>query len=447
VTVNAANLVSIAIQPANATMAPGTTLQFQAVGTFNDGGTRDITHLASWTSSVQSIAAIGPKNGYTFGVAPGTVTITASLGSATDSTSLTVSSAKIVSISVTPISPTIPIGGHVRFTATGLFDDSSTEDLTAAATWTSGNTAVATVSNISGSFGTATGVSSGSTSISANFSYSGASATGSASLTVDSATLASISVSPASALVAPGTNVQFTVTGIFSDGTKQTLTGLATWTSSDTTIATVGGSGLATGQSAGVVTITAQIGPLSSTASLVVESSTLVSIQITPTSAQIPVGVRTSFAAIGTFSNGNTLDLTSAAVWTSASSSIATISNISGSYGQATGVQPGNTQITAAFGGQVGTATLTVTNATLNSISVTPTSASISVGATQQFAALGTFSDGSNINLTFQAKWSSSSPNIATVNSVGLATAVSSGSATIQATLNGVNGSATLTVQ
>jgi hypothetical protein len=446
-TVNAANLSSISIQPSNGSIAQGTKIQLAAIGTFNDGGTRDITHQATWSVDNPSILSIGASNGFAFGIAPGLVNITATLGSATTSVPFTVTAAKIVSISLTPSSATVPVGGHAHFTATGVFDDSSTQDISMSSSWTSTNTAVATVGSSSGTFGITTGVSSGTATINANFSYAGASGTGAAQLTVSTATLTSISLTPSSGLVAPGSAQQFIATGTFSDGTKQTLTSGVNWTSSDTNVATVSIAGAALGQSPGVVTIKAQSGSITGTASLIVESSTLSSIQITPQSVSVPKTIRTQFKATGTFANGDTQDLTTAVTWTSSSSSIATISNATGSIGAATGIQPGSVNITAVFNGQVGTASLTVTNATLVSIAVTPTSASINAGSAQQFTAKGTFSDSSVITLTSQVSWSSTNPSVATINSNGSASGIAAGSSTISASLNGVSGTAVLTVQ
>ena len=84
--------------------------------------------------------------------------------------------------------------------------------------------------------------------------------------------------------------------------------------------------------------------------------------------------------------------------------------------------------------------------ATLQSVSVTPASPAITVGATQQFKAAGDYSDGSSKDLTASATWTSKTTSAATVNASGLATAVAAGSSVIQATSGGVSGSTTLTV-
>ena len=83
---------------------------------------------------------------------------------------------------------------------------------------------------------------------------------------------------------------------------------------------------------------------------------------------------------------------------------------------------------------------------TLVSIAVTPANPSIISGTTQQFTATGTYSDGSRRNLTSTVTWSSSSTSVATINSSGLADGVGSGQTTIQASLDGIPGSTSLTV-
>jgi len=83
---------------------------------------------------------------------------------------------------------------------------------------------------------------------------------------------------------------------------------------------------------------------------------------------------------------------------------------------------------------------------------VTPANPSITLGATQQFTATGTFVDGSTLNLTNTAtlSWGSSAPGVATISntsgSQGLATTTGLGTTTIEASLGTVNGSTTLTV-
>ncbi|MGH9711792.1 MAG: InlB B-repeat-containing protein [Candidatus Acidiferrales bacterium] len=87
------------------------------------------------------------------------------------------------------------------------------------------------------------------------------------------------------------------------------------------------------------------------------------------------------------------------------------------------------------------------TGPTLTSITVTPNPDIVNVGGTNQLTAIGTFSDGSQQDLTATAKWTSLTPTIATVSTAGLLTGVKAGGpVTIQAAMSGIVGSTSATV-
>ena len=83
---------------------------------------------------------------------------------------------------------------------------------------------------------------------------------------------------------------------------------------------------------------------------------------------------------------------------------------------------------------------------TLQTIAVSPATASLSVGGTQQFTATGTYSDGSTADLTSTATWVTASSSIAGVSSSGVVTAAAAGSTTVTASQSGVSGTAAITV-
>ncbi len=88
---------------------------------------------------------------------------------------------------------------------------------------------------------------------------------------------------------------------------------------------------------------------------------------------------------------------------------------------------------------------LTTPGSTLQSISITPASAIITVGQTQQFDAQGFFSDGTIQDITTAVAWSSSNTSVATMSTAtpGLATTAGlmAGSTSISASLSGINSS------
>jgi uncharacterized protein YjdB len=133
-----------------------------------------------------------------------------------------------------------------------------------------------------------------------------------------------------------------------------------------------------------------------------------------------------------------TANVTTSVTWSSSNPNIATIN----SSGLATAVGAGYVEITAvASDGALAASDLTVnipgtttgsTGNTIASISIIPGSQSVSSPSqTSQFLAIGTTSSGATVNLTSQVAWSSSSAQIATVNSSGLATAIGQGTTTI----------------
>ncbi len=144
VTVTPAVLTSIVVTPTGPSIAKGTTVQLTATGTFSDGTTQDLTHSASWTSAPAGFATVDP-NGLVTGTAVGSATITATQAGVSGATTVTVTAAILTSIVITPANPTLVVNGSMLLTATGVFSDGSTQNLTKMVSWTSSNVAIANV--------------------------------------------------------------------------------------------------------------------------------------------------------------------------------------------------------------------------------------------------------------------------------------------------------------
>ena len=100
-----------------------------------------------------------------------------------------------------------------------------------------------------------------------------------------------------------------------------------------------------------------------------------------------------------------------------------------------------------ATGAITGTqAGITVTAAPLVSIAVTPATATLKVGQTQQFTATGTYADSSTADLTSAVAWTSDAPGVVGVDATGDGTAKGGGSAHVTATQGAVSGQASVTV-
>jgi len=170
----------------------------------------------------------------------------------------------LVSIAVTPVSPSIVAGSTLQFTATGTYSDSSTQNLTSTATWASGTPATATIA----SGGLATAVAAGTTVITATV---GSIVSPGDTLTVTGSgpTLTSITISPLNASIVPFATLQYAATCHWSDSTTTDCTGTVAWASSNMFEATINASGLATaGSASGTTIISASYGAVSGSSAL-----------------------------------------------------------------------------------------------------------------------------------------------------------------------------------
>jgi uncharacterized protein YjlB len=350
---------------------------------------------------------------------------------ACSSSATTKSTATLVSISVTPYSPAnLAVGSTQRFVATGIYSDGTTPVITSQVTWTSSNSSIAGIAT-----GLATGVAVGSTSITA--SESGITSPSVTLTVITSASgLSSIAVTPAfPADLGVGASLQLAALGTYADGTTADITAKVTWTSSNTAVAAIFANGAVTGEGSGSANIMAALSGITSPG-LKLTVKAVSSILVTPAASprNLDVGASQQFTAIGTYSNGASADISSQVNWLSSNTQVATIY----ANGLATGIAAGSAGITATLGGVTSPAT-TLAVQPLSSIAISPASPNnLAVGATEHFIAVGTYADGSLMDITSQVIWSSTVPGITTIAAGGTATGVKSGIANITAVLAGI---------
>ncbi len=174
----------------------------------------------------------------------------------------------LTTVTVAPSTPSIAIGKTQQMSATGTYDNSSTDTITDSSSWASSDITIATVS----STGLVTGVASGSATVSATLDG----VSGSTTVNVTVANLASISITPASQSISSGQSQQYTAVGILQNGNTVDLTSSVTWTSSNTAVATIDSSGLATAltvSSKESTNITAQSGSITSNTAVLTVTS------------------------------------------------------------------------------------------------------------------------------------------------------------------------------
>lgn len=171
-------------------------------------------------------------------------------------------------------------------------------------------------------------------------------------------------------------------------------------------------------------------------------SPRLTRVEITPQILDIALGEIVQFKAMGTYSDGHTLDISSSVFWSSAPQGLLDLSV----SGLATGRKLGTVTVNARAGNITGTGTLTVSAARLRSIDVTTGKMIMPLGTTQQMVATGTYTDHSTHDLTNSVSWSSAADHIISITSSGVADAKVQGTAIISAIEHGVCGQVSLTV-
>src|SRR5207249_89042 len=214
---------------------------------------------------------------------------------------------------------------------------------------------------------------------------------------------------------------------------------VVSWASSNTSAATVNGTGLVSGVAAGSATITATSEGQSGTASITV-TVPVASVTVSPASASVPAGQTAQLTATPKDVNGNPLS-GRVVTWASSNTSVATVS----SSGLVTGKVAGSATITATSEGQSGTSAITVVHVPVASVTVSPSSANVPAGSALQLTATPKDANGNALSGR-TITWSSSNTAVVTVSSSGLVTGIVAGSATITATSEGQSGTAAITV-
>ncbi len=360
VNVQAPTLTQLSISPGAMSVPLGLPAGFAATAAYSDGSAIPVTDQVAWSSSNPAVAEVQISQGYAYldSKQAGTVVITATMaGVAPARATVTITTATLSRIDVTPARPMLPVGAYVELNASGIYSDLTTQYLRYAVSWTSSDPSVATVGNTYQDKGFVTALRAGTTTITAT--YNGVSST--TLLTVTSATLTQIQVTPFAPRLPIGFDTNLRATGLYSDNTTRDLTYAVSWTSSAPATASIGLYANLTPIQAGAVTITATYGAVQGTTLVTVTSATLSSVLIgMPSSMPIAVQATRQLTARGTFSDGSMMDVTPYVTWLSSTPAIASVSNAWPSNGEVKGLSVGMATITAVRGSVVVTGSIQV---------------------------------------------------------------------------------------
>jgi len=242
-----------------------------------------------------------------------------------------------------------------------------------------------------------------------------------------------VSLSPSTFTVGVASTYQLTATVSPTNATRPYVT----FSSSNTAVATVNGSGLVTSVAAGTATITVTTvdGGFTATSSGTVSTVSPISVTVSPSTINITITKSTQLTATVLPTSASNKAVT----WSSSNTAVATVN----SSGLVLGVANGTATITTTtvVGGFTGTCVVTVLTP-VTGLSVSPTSVSVNIGATTQIAATVQPTTASNKTVT----WQSANTTIASVNSSGLIRGVRRGITSVLATAGAYSASVRVTV-
>lgn len=421
-------VTAVALTAPTAPLAVGSTAGLTVV-LRNAAGQTVTGQPVTWSSNNTSVATVS-RTGVVTALSPGEVRIAASAFGVSATASLTVIARPVASVVVTPAVVSLQTGTTTTLQARAVDSDGNTLN-GRTVTWSSSNTAIATVNGS----GVVTGVAPGAAVVTATSEGRSTQV----AVTVTLPAVATVAITPARDTLAVGGARQMTVVVRNAAGTALTGRAIA-WSSSNVAVATVSSTGAVAALAPGTVTITASSEGRAGTATVVVLARLASAVIVSPASGTLVVGATQPLTTQVTDAAGNLLS-GRPITYSSSATTVATVSTT----GVVTAVAPGSVRITATSEGRTGSASFTVIPVPVATVQVTPATPTVPVGGTVQLTA--TPRSAAGVVLTGRAvTWSSGAPSIATVSASGVVTGVANGVVLMLATIDGVTSSATVTV-
>lgn len=418
----------VTVTPREARLDVGATMALSVTVTNADGSPNTGVRVF-WSSEDTALAEVSAE-GVVRAKAPGTVRIAASASGTSDVVTVIVTPPAVASVSISPSSASLTVGGSVQLQAAIL--GANGQPLSGRAlSWRSSDEAVAKVD----ASGRVTGIAPGAAVITATSE----SRSTSAAVTVVAIPVAGVRVTPASASLVVGQTTQLAATATDASGTPLRDRPV-TWTSSNEDVATVSSSGLVIARAPGSATITASVDGKSAAATISVASVPVESVIVSPSPAQLTPGQSVQLEVRVTDASGR-LVTDRPISFSSDDPGVATVSG----GGLVAGVAPGTTTVRATSDGKTGTTTVMVGAVPVGSVSVSPGSAELIVGGSTPLSAVVRDASGNTLG-DRAVSWSSSNGSVATVSSSGVVSAVGVGSAIVFATAEGKTGQSQIAV-
>lgn len=376
--------------------------------TFADGKTENVSSLAAWSTSDESVADV--LKGVITGYKQGSAVITAKYGTKTAAIQVTVDQTSKLTVDDQSVFLKPEAAQQLKLTA--VYPDGTTKDVTGTAIWSSSDSGVAYVYK-----GKVYGNTAGTATITGTYGDK------SVQVEVDVAVARYLDMSEEQLSLKTSASHSLTLTATYADGSTEDVTAEAVWSSSNELVAFVKKGAVTTYKLAGTATISATYGTLETT--LEVEVGAVSKLIASSENVFLQTGGTKQLSLTAVAGDGSSSDVTANATWTSSDKSIAIVSK-----GLITGYSVGSATITGTYNGT--TVTVTADVGTARHLALSETAVNLAVNDSKSMVLTATFADGTTADVTSKAVWSSSDEAVAFADK-GTITTYAEGNVTITA--------------
>ncbi|MCA9564227.1 MAG: Ig-like domain-containing protein, partial [Myxococcales bacterium] len=444
VTVTAAVLTGVEIEPGSDTLPAGLFAYLTAYAVYSDNDRVELSS-ASWSCDDESVAVVSAAGRVTT-LREGQTVVRATFEGKVGEYALTVTDVSLEELVLSETYVSLPKGLSTDLTVEGRFSDGSVRDMTDQVFWSTRAPSIAHVTNE----GRVTARSEGTTRLRV---VSPLGPKDEIDVRVNAAELEELRIVAPSSPVPVDLRVRFAAEGTYSDGTVRDLTVAVSWSRDNGSVGSFvsGDYGLFSTEGVGTTMITAKVWSGTwheESVPFEVADIALEEIQISPESLELPVSLEHRFSAMGIYANGRGYDLSKLVQWSWSGTGSMYVSN-SGNY---IGVirntgSPGSGSVVATYNGVTGMVPVTVTSsATLSSVTIAPADVTVGKGEKVEFRGTAHYSNGYSQALENTGGWDSTVRAVGSPSSNGNTTAGAIGTTTISLTYRGVTGTTQLTV-
>ncbi|HZG15516.1 MAG TPA: Ig-like domain-containing protein [Candidatus Bathyarchaeia archaeon] len=411
---------SLVLNKNELSMEVGDTQQLTATAVYKSGITETVTVKTEWNSGAVSVATV--YAGLVTAKAEGTAVVTATYMGQSVIVNVNVSK-KVKALTKDTQELDLRLKQSQQVNITAVYEDGTSEDVTKKASWSSDNSAVATVTN-----GLITGYSSGTATVTAKYG------TQTTSIPVSIEIVKRLDPGKSSVSLLTGGSETITLIATYPDGKTEDVAAKAEWKTDSPKVADAI-NGKITGYGPGTATITASYGTKTTTVRVEVDNT--LKLTLDQESLFMKKGETKQVTLTATYTDDTTTDVSKQATWTSSDTSVVSVYQ-----GKLSANAIGEATITATYGDK--SVKLDVDVEVPKRIEFVEDYVSLKTGDSEELTLKAVYADNTTSDITHKAKWTSADEAVATVID-GKVTAVKSGETTITASYGGK--SATIEVE